>query len=690
MITVRFHQNRHLVPYKPGKWGQNGLKEPNIKDKKKGPFSRCGIENNREMSHAILCQRCANRFAIDPAAGTIQACPFCGLNYQVGGASPPTDPSPIAPPPQVSPPLVTPPPQTVPRQVPPPAANRPTHPPMAARPPTANPVPRPVPQRPKHVAHRKRDMSAGWLIAATLIGLLVLIGATIGVILLVHRAKSDFSVASNPGQASEADNEFGKKMDFVGLPKLTAGAHDKTSFLTYGWKNNQPVRYDFRLTLNGERNSVSWRGTNSLTPVSTPPQRIFSSDSVEGGEGYGSCFFIHPDGLAVTCEHVVRDADHVRINYDGKWHPAEVVSIDEGRDIALLKVDLKNLPVLPVNPSKDLAIGQNVHVIGYPLNDLLGNTVKFNSGTLAGINDKRQGTEIQLNATVNPGNSGGPIVNQSGQVIGIATALLDGHGIASVAIGIHSQHLEEMCRRNLVKLPYQTAESKLENVELASQATPAVCLVHVKRQFNQRVINFRTSVSTDGRNSGKNRGQLLTDRRGEMYDMESENDLPLVFINPGQIGLEKLGATNKAWQSYSVVMLTIPVRQAQQRDPFEELMQSRMSRIRGLPIPQRSQTTQLKMIPGLESKSYRVTSESGPNVEIEVHTQIQSLVADGEAGSMSVDIKGKLEFDKKRNLVSKSTMQGTVVIDSPSQGKSRFNARLDYQLSDGSDKVRGG
>lgn len=144
--------------------------------------------------------------------------------------------------------------------------------------------------------------------------------------------------------------------------------------------------------------------------------------------GMGSGVIISADGYILSNHHVVRDADSIQvILQDRRRLSAQVVGIDSLIDIALLKVDAVDLPVVELGNSSQLRIGDWVLAIGYPLG--MGTTLTHGIvsalGREADVIGGRFGIEsfIQTNAVINPGNSGGPLLDLQGRVVGINTAI---------------------------------------------------------------------------------------------------------------------------------------------------------------------------------------------------------------------------------------------------------------------------
>jgi serine protease Do len=169
--------------------------------------------------------------------------------------------------------------------------------------------------------------------------------------------------------------------------------------------------------------------SNLLTPAND--WSMPSENNVQRGTGTG--FIIDPDGFVVTNEHVIKDADRIRVKLaDGRERKATVRGVDLATDLALLKIDAEELIDLTLGDSDAVSVGDPVIAIGNPL--------EYEHSVTAGIvsakgrkvyNDKPYEDFIQTDAAINRGNSGGPLLNQTGEVIGVNTVIrVDGRGIS--------------------------------------------------------------------------------------------------------------------------------------------------------------------------------------------------------------------------------------------------------------------
>ena len=142
----------------------------------------------------------------------------------------------------------------------------------------------------------------------------------------------------------------------------------------------------------------------------------------------GSGVIISEDGYIVTNNHVIEDATKLRVKlYDGRAFDAKVIGSDPATDVALLRIEAEGLPTIPFGSSDDLRLGEWVLAIGYPMelqSTITAGIVSAKARSLGALND-RHGIEsfIQTDAAVNPGNSGGALVNTRGELVGINTII---------------------------------------------------------------------------------------------------------------------------------------------------------------------------------------------------------------------------------------------------------------------------
>jgi putative serine protease PepD len=235
-------------------------------------------------------------------------------------------------------------------------------------------------------------------------------------------------------------------------------------------------------------------GNSPATPATTAPVTISASDSkgnlertiyaaaspsvasVRTSEGSGTGFLVDSNGTIVTNAHVAGNNSHVQVRFNdkGAYHDAQVLSVDASTDLAALKVDpsaVQGIRPLQLADSDGAEVGDSVVAIGYPL----GLDRTATSGIVSGLERQIQSPNgfsidkvIQTDAAVNPGNSGGPLLNAKGQVIGvnsqIATAAGGGEGNVGIAFAIPSNTVKQV-------LPELESGTEVKHAYLGLQTT---------------------------------------------------------------------------------------------------------------------------------------------------------------------------------------------------------------------------
>lgn len=224
------------------------------------------------------------------------------------------------------------------------------------------------------------------------------------------------------------------------------------------------------------------------------PEDFFGGQPNSGGRGgiergTGSGFAIGTDGVILTNAHVVEGADTVNVTLkDGRSYQGRVLGADKVTDVAVVKIEANDVPVVTIGNSDKLLSGEWAIAIGNPLG--LDNSVTAGiisatgrSSTEVGVPDKRIGF-IQTDAAINPGNSGGPLLNASGEVIGMNTAIIQGAQGLGFAIPI--QAAQEVAQELI-------STGKVEHAYLGIEM--ATLTPEVKQQINGNAnSNLRVAV----------------------------------------------------------------------------------------------------------------------------------------------------------------------------------------------------
>lgn len=207
-------------------------------------------------------------------------------------------------------------------------------------------------------------------------------------------------------------------------------------------------------------------------------------DDQQPQAGLGSGVIVSPEGYILTNNHVIEEAEEIEVQLsDGRTALASVIGADPDTDLAILKIDLPNLPVIVLGQSEQLAVGDVVLAIGNPFG--VGQTVT--SGIVSALGRTELGINtfenfIQTDAAINPGNSGGALVDVNGHLMGINTAIYSRSG-GSLGIGF--------------AIPTSTARYVLEAIVRDGEVTRGWIGIE-PRQLTPELAQFFGVSSTDG------------------------------------------------------------------------------------------------------------------------------------------------------------------------------------------------
>lgn len=177
----------------------------------------------------------------------------------------------------------------------------------------------------------------------------------------------------------------------------------------------------------------------SGSPIMSQKETLRSAKNavvtIEHEEGFGSGFIISSSGYLLTNYHVVDGYDYVNVRFsNGSVKNADVIRFDKHHDLALLLLSDSTFTPLPIGNSDSLEVGDELFAIGTPGRVELGQSIT--KGILSGIRQIDNRVFIQSDVSINSGNSGGPLINLGGEVVGIATMKLVGKGVEGLGFGI--------------------------------------------------------------------------------------------------------------------------------------------------------------------------------------------------------------------------------------------------------------
>ena len=248
----------------------------------------------------------------------------------------------------------------------------------------------------------------------------------------------------------------------------------------------------------------------------------FSTGPIESQEGIGTGFIVGESGLIVTNSHVVDDprGEYSVILKDGTTYEVKKVNLDENSDLAIVEIDARGLPVIELGDSENLKVGQTAIAIGNALGRYQ-NTVTV--GVISGIARELRASSgmgsistyegaIQTDAALNPGNSGGPLLNSSGQVIGINVATTLGADNISFAIPINDLKpvLESFLEEGRIVRPYLGVSYSLITSDIANM-----------RRMPEGAYISRVLADSPADKAGLERGDIIINFDGNDVSAQS-------------------------------------------------------------------------------------------------------------------------------------------------------------------------
>lgn len=325
----------------------------------------------------------------------------------------------------------------------------------------------------------------------------------------------------------------------------SAESEEEARSLSYRWNEGERFRYQFDYQLGEDGRDHRAAGYCDLTVGA-------EVEVDEQPTGTGTGFVIAP-GYIATCAHVVEHAAKVTGVFGKQSFSARVLDIDHENDVAILQIEGDpGLASLPLSDSDSLELAESVLVIGFPLTDVLGSGIKVSRGMVAGIDPKQGGKAITIDGAVNPGNSGGPVLNERGEVVGLASATLAG-GQAVNPVGFASQvkNLHAMLSKNGIELTKndQTA-APMQAKDITRRSIPSIGLLEIHTAadsvFRKVAANVRYTRGQQNpfdvlnRVLGKAGGNAVSiSRLGDIHGGDSSEQLPYLFATVPQLLVQR-------------------------------------------------------------------------------------------------------------------------------------------------------
>ncbi len=257
-------------------------------------------------------------------------------------------------------------------------------------------------------------------------------------------------------------------------------------------------------------------------------------------QGSGSGVIISPEGYIVTNNHVIADASEVTVTFNDRYTArAKVVGTDPSTDIAVLKVEgTKELPFMEFGNSDEVKLGQWVLAVGFPLN--LDATVTAGivsaKGRSLGVNKQRSATAvesfIQTDAAVNPGNSGGALVNTTGQLVGINSAIASPTGsYAGYSYAIPTNIVRKVVNDLMKYGAVQRAYMGIEYMDSRNASAEDVAKVGLDKTEGVYVTSIR--ANSGAAKAGIKKGDFITHINGIAVNNQADIQGQIARFRPG-------------------------------------------------------------------------------------------------------------------------------------------------------------
>jgi|TARA_B110000037_G_C17046353_1_gene475844 S1-C subfamily serine protease len=246
---------------------------------------------------------------------------------------------------------------------------------------------------------------------------------------------------------------------------ISKNTHDAGSFL---WTERS-------VTINAFQKMEMFLERVYLTEINndSKPKGLEIDDEEIISASSGSGFFVSKEGHIITNFHVIDNCNVVKVNFKGKQVNTKIFAIDKKNDLAIIQTDINPSKVFPVS-NNDVTLLQDVIVAGYPLGKNISSAIKMHKGSVTALTGYEDNySNFQTDATINQGNSGGPIIDKYGNVVGIAVATWVEQGVQGIHFGIKSSVLKTFANsKELNFLPPNRKEiSEKKLGELISDST---------------------------------------------------------------------------------------------------------------------------------------------------------------------------------------------------------------------------
>ena len=206
-----------------------------------------------------------------------------------------------------------------------------------------------------------------------------------------------------------------------------------------------------------------------------------STRSMIAAQNHGTCFAVTPDGLILTSNHVVDGAKSIVVHFDVDENlNASVEAFSSAADIALLRVEADTPNYLLLARPRSTAVGAKVFTYGFPAVNILGFEAKFTDGSISALSGPNgEASYLQMSVPIQPGSSGGPVVNEAGEVVGIVAATAAFESFYRT-VGTLPQNINFAVKADYARMMYEVPRNSIEDAtreEIIKQTRKSLCQV---------------------------------------------------------------------------------------------------------------------------------------------------------------------------------------------------------------------
>ncbi|PHS12478.1 MAG: hypothetical protein COA78_08380 [Blastopirellula sp.] len=451
----------------------------------------------------------------------------------------------------------------------------------------------------------------------------------------------------------------------ISIEPLTRKAHlfpltneGEAGALAYKWQDFY-FRYDLKCTSEIRGLNLDTIGYVNYQSNSTQDFAIIKEfDEIEKTRS-GTGFVVHPEGIIVTSAQIVFGANRIDVELDGIEYQADIIGYNPNSDLAVLKIQAEGLTFIPIAEANQIELAEEIRVLRHSLSNALEEELEITAGTVTEFVEEEEARLLQIDAAINPEDRGGPVLDNQGRVLGVASTFHRGEEIPNTGFAIAAETVSQMLSDLVIPIAQSNSETPLNEMEFNKRTKPAIARIKVQAatggfRFVPNIVNYHSSMDTTGSKREKNResSRMVVDAYGKIQLHKGQEGLPYRLGSIGKIGLERLSQTGeKEWKTEEETLIA------------ESEVTSKWFLVNpGLVISgsQKKLTPpdKLKIYhPAVIRTSYKIVSKTNNSTKVEKKYSLITL--DKKTGNkpyLEITGKGTFEFNKEEGYPTTGTM----------------------------------